>query len=54
VRLATDRALLETLATGGKPLIAKHSVDGMVDHYLSHYGELERGVRVKLEPHLNA
>jgi glycosyltransferase involved in cell wall biosynthesis len=54
VRLATDRALLQTLATGGKPLIAKHSVDGMVDHYLARYGELERGVRAKLATQLNA
>ncbi len=37
VRLASNRALLETLATGGIPLIGKHSVDGMLDHYLTHY-----------------
>jgi len=38
--LASNRTLLESLAGGGAPLIAKHSVGGMLDHYLAHYSGL--------------
>jgi glycosyltransferase involved in cell wall biosynthesis len=42
IRLASDRALLEKLAAGGAPLIAKHSIAGMLDQYLYHYSALLR------------
>jgi glycosyltransferase involved in cell wall biosynthesis len=37
VRLAKEPDLLESLATGGAPLLAKHSIEQMLDHYLAHY-----------------
>jgi glycosyltransferase involved in cell wall biosynthesis len=42
IRLATNRDLLATLTVGGASLIAKHSIAGMLDHYLSHYSSLAR------------
>jgi len=40
LRLSRDEALRAALATGGAPLIVKHSVAGMVDRYAAHYAEL--------------
>jgi glycosyltransferase involved in cell wall biosynthesis len=49
-RIASDRALLESLATGGKPLIAKHSIAAMVDHYESVYSDVTRTTAVPAPP----
>jgi glycosyltransferase involved in cell wall biosynthesis len=40
LRLARDSALHAKLATGGTPLITKHSVAGMIDRYAAHYTDL--------------
>jgi glycosyltransferase involved in cell wall biosynthesis len=53
IRLASNRGLLEKLAKGGIPLIAKHSIDGMTNHYLSHYSDLSGNTAPALVPRVN-
>ena len=43
LRVASNDALRAALATGGSPLIAKHSIPGMLDRYAAHYADLTDG-----------
>jgi glycosyltransferase involved in cell wall biosynthesis len=43
LRVASNDALRAALAAGGSPLIAKHSVSAMLDHYGAHYADLADG-----------